>query len=71
LIGFELLNKTQESITFLLNSNLKTFEKYPFEFQTSMKLYWGFASDLMAITNSSGIPLRDRSLICDSADCTF
>jgi galactose mutarotase-like enzyme len=30
---FELINKTEESLTFLLVSNLKTHEKYPFEFQ--------------------------------------
>jgi len=31
--SFELVNKTEKSLTFLLQSNLKTLEKYPFEFQ--------------------------------------
>jgi len=31
--NFELINKTAESMTFLLQSNFETLEKYPFEFQ--------------------------------------
>lgn len=30
--NFELINKTEKSLTFLLKSNLETLEKYPFEF---------------------------------------
>jgi len=58
---FELLNKTQESITFLLNSNLKTFEKYPFEFQFYIKYNFTEITNQLKITykiiNNSSIEM--------------